>query len=144
MSDQLQVVLEMRQKAEDQAARQVADLERQRDQLQGQLQALEDYARDYQLQLSRPGQMAMHQRQVIQAYLQQVQEAMVGMQDKIRLAERGIDQARQRWLDAHQKKQGIHKLVEQRQQQAQRQLEQQEQKQSDALSQLRFGQGRSD
>lgn len=138
MADQLATVLQLRVLEEEKAAEKKLVLERNLSSLQQQLTSLEDYALDYQARLSATGTISIQQRQLLSAYLHQVQTAILGQLEKIAAAETQVEQARSLWLAARLNKQAIEKLMEKRLV-AQAELEvQRDQKETDALNQVRF------
>lgn len=138
MTQGLDVVLTLRTQALDKAAQRLQQQEQQLAQLQSQAKALEDYALDYQRQLSTEGVMGAQQRQIIAAYLNQVQQAIIGQYEKITQQTQQVADAKARWLEARLHAQAMEKLIEKRQHEAQQQQEKLEQQAADALSQVQL------
>ena len=87
MAEQLELVLQLRQQALDKASQRMQQVEQQLQLLKQQATALEDYALDYQKQLASEGLIGIQQRQLLVAYLSQVQTAVIGQYEKISQAE---------------------------------------------------------
>lgn len=138
MSGQLATVLQLRVREEEKAAEKKLVLERNLSSLQHQLASLEDYALDYQVQLSATGTISIQQRQLLSAYLHQVQTAILGQLEKLSAAEVQLEQARSLWLEARLSRQAIEKLIEKRASSEAVREAQRDQKETDALNQVRF------
>lgn len=138
MSQQLEVVLKLREQELEKLEQQLGVAQQQLSLLTRQRGALEDYAMTYQQQLSAQGSMPMQQRQIIAAYLLQVQSAIVGQGEKITQAAEQVEQVKQKWLQARLNKDAIAKLVEKRQQDEVSRAEKQAQKTQDDLNQSAF------
>jgi flagellar FliJ protein len=138
VSSQLDTLLRLRDQEVEKRERQLTYVQQQLAQLEAQSQALEEYALSYQQQLSAIGAMSMQQRQLIAAYLQQVQSAILGQSEKIALAKQQVDIARQHWSKARTDREAIAKLMEKRAKDAQRIADKQEQKLQDELVQAKF------
>ena len=138
MTSQLDTVLRLREQEVEKRQRHLTYAQQQLAQLEAQSQALEEYALGYQQQLSAVGAIGMQQRQLIAAYLQQVQSAILGQSEKIALAKQQVDVAQQHWLKARTDREAIAKLMEKRAEEAQRLADKQEQKLQDELVQVRF------
>ncbi|MBP7900518.1 MAG: flagellar export protein FliJ [Gammaproteobacteria bacterium] len=138
MAEQLEVVLQLRQKVLDKASERLQQVEQQLQTLKQQATALEDYALDYQKQLASEGVIGIQQRQLLVAYLNQVQTAVIGQYEKISQAEHQVVAAKAVWMDAHLQTKAIEKLIEARKKLKQQATEKREQQASDALSQVRF------
>lgn len=138
MAEQLEVVLQLRQKALDKASERLQQAEQQLQTLKQQATALEDYALDYQKQLASEGVIGIQQRQLLIAYLNQVQTAVMGQYEKISQAEHQVVAVKSVWMDAHLQAKAIEKVIEARKKLKQQAAEKREQQASDALSQVRF------
>lgn len=138
MAEQLELVLQLRQQAVDKASQRLQQVEQQLQTLKQQATALEDYALDYQKQLASEGVIGIQQRQLLVAYLSQVQTAVIGQYDKISQAEHQVIAAKSVWMDAHMQAKAIEKLMEERKKLKQQQHEKREQQAADALNQVRF------
>lgn len=132
MSAQLELVLQLREKAEKEARENMQRVESQRDALKQQILQMEDYIRDYQRQFADQTTVtSMQKRFLLMIYVEQIQSALVGHQDKLSSYERSVQALRQIWLETRQQKLGIERLLEKRQQEAKLQYARLEQKQLD-------------
>lgn len=138
MAEQLELVLQLRQQAVDKASQRLQQVEQQLQILKQQATALEDYALDYQKQLASEGVIGIQQRQLLVAYLSQVQTAVMGQYEKISQAEQQVGDAKKVWMEAHLQAQAIEKLISERKKMKQQTLEKREQQASDALNQIKF------
>lgn len=138
MPKSLMVVLQLRERELDKASQQLQHLEQTLSTLKAQAQALEDYAVEYQQQLSAQGMISIQQRQVIATYLNQVQTAIIGQYEKIKQTEAQVDVVKKAWIDARVQVQAMEKLVDSRKKELRRKQEKQEQQAADALSQVQF------
>jgi len=131
MSEQLKLVLKLKDQAEENARQQLARAEGQRDELQSQITALEDYVKDYQRQLSSSVQTSMQQKHILMSYIQQVQQAIAGHIERLNASHMAVGFAREAWLETKRQKIGIEKVVESRAEDEKRQEALREQKLSD-------------
>lgn len=138
MAEQLAVVLKIRQQALDKASERLQQVEQQLHLLKQQARALEDYALDYQKQLASEGVIGIQQRQLLVAYLSQVQTAVMGQYEKISQAEHQVTDAKAVWMDAHLQAQAIEKLIAERKKVQHQAAEKREQQAADALNQVKF------
>ncbi len=117
MSAQLRLVLQLKEKAEQEARENMQRVESQRDALGQQIAQLEGYVVDYQRQFADPTQItSMQKRYLLMVYVEQIQTAIAGHQEKLAHYERAVQQLRQAWLETRQQKLGIERLLEKRQQ----------------------------
>ncbi len=142
MAEQLDLVLQLRQKTVEQASQRLQQVEQQLQTLKQQAKALEDYALDYQKQLASEGVIGIQQRQLLVAYLSQVQTAVMGQYDKIAQAEHQVVDAKNVWVEAYRQAKAIEKLIEERNKVKQQQADKREQQASDALNQVKFAASR--
>jgi flagellar protein FliJ len=138
MASQLELVFQLRQQAVEKASQRLQQVEQQLQTLNQQATALEDYALDYQKQLANEGLIGIQQRQLLVAYLNQVQTAVMGQYEKIGHAEHQIVDAKKVWMEAHLQAKAIEKLIEQRKKVQQQLQEKREQNASDALNEVKF------
>ena len=132
MSAQLELVLKLREKSEEEARENMQRAESQRDALKNQILQLEDYVRDYQQQFADPNTVTtMQKRFLLMIYVEQIQTAISGHQNKLVAYEHSVTHLRQIWLEARQQKLGIERLLEKRQQEAKIHQARLEQKQLD-------------
>ena len=132
MSAQLELVLQLREKAEKEARENMQRVESQRDALKNQILQLEEFVRDYQRQFSDPNTItSMQKRFLLMIYVEQIQTAIAGHQSKLESYELSVDQLRQIWLETRQQKLGFERLLEKRQQESRQYQEKMEQKQLD-------------
>lgn len=142
MAEQLELVLQLRQQAVDKAGQRLQHVEQQLQTLKQQATALEDYALDYQKQLASEGVIGIQQRQLLVAYLSQVQTAVMGQYEKISQAEHQVVDAKAVWVEAHRQAKAIEQLIAERKKVKQQVLEKREQQASDALNQIKFAASR--
>lgn len=138
MAEQLELVLQLRQQALDKASQRMQQVEQQLHLLKQQATVLEDYALDYQKQLASEGLIGIQQRQLLIAYLSQVQTAVIGQYEKISQSEQQLVDAKKVWMDAHLQAKAIEKLIDERKKLQQQAIEKREQQASDALNQVKF------
>lgn len=144
MAEQLELVLQLRQQAVDKASQRLQQVEQQLQTLKQQATALEDYALDYQKQLASEGLIGIQQRQLLVAYLSQVQTAVMGQYEKIAQAEQQVIDAKSVWVEAHRQAKAIEKLIEERTHIKRQLIEKREQQAADALNQVKFAAGQRD
>lgn len=144
MAEQLELVLQLRQQAVDKASQRLSQVEQQLQTLKQQATALEDYALDYQKQLASEGLIGIQQRQLLVAYLNQVQTAVMGQYEKIAQAEQQVVDAKSVWLEAHRQAKAIEKLIEERTNHKRQLIEKREQQAADALNQVKFAASQRD
>lgn len=144
MAEQLELVLQLRQQAVDKASQRLQQVEQQLQTLKQQATALEDYALDYQKQLASEGLIGIQQRQLLVAYLSQVQTAVMGQYEKIAQAEQQVIDAKSVWVEAHRQAKAIEKLIEERTSIKRQLIEKREQQAADALNQVKFAASQRD
>lgn len=144
MAEQLELVLQLRQQAVDKASQRLQQVEQQLQTLKQQATALEDYALDYQKQLASEGLIGIQQRQLLVAYLSQVQTAVMGQYEKIAQAEQQVVDAKNVWVEAHRQAKAIEKLIEERTNRKRQLIEKREQQAADALNQVKFAASQRD
>lgn len=138
MTEPLEMVLQLRQQAVDKASQSLQQLEQKLQTLKQQASALEDYALDYQKQLASEGLIGIQRRQLLVAYLNQVQTAVLGQYEFISQAEHQVISAKAVWIEAYLQAQAIEKLLEQREKSKQQSRDKREQQASDALNEVMF------
>lgn len=144
MAEQLELVLQLRQQAVDKASQRLQQVEQHLQTLKQQATALEDYALDYQKQLASEGLIGIQQRQLLVAYLSQVQTAVMGQYEKIAQAEQQVVDAKNVWVEAHRQAKAIEKLIEERTNIKRQLIEKREQQAADALNQVKFAASQRD
>ncbi len=144
MAEQMELVLQLRQQAVDKASQRLQQVEQQLQTLKQQATALEDYALDYQKQLASEGVIGIQQRQLLVAYLSQVQTAVMGQYEKIAQAEQQVIDAKSVWMEAHRQAKAIKKLIEERTNHKRQLIEKREQQAADALNQVKFAASQRD
>ncbi len=144
MAEQLALVLKIRQQALDKASDRLQQVEQQLHMLKQQARALEDYALDYQKQLASEGVIGIQQRQLLVAYLSQVQTAVIGQYEKISQAEQQVVDAKSVWVEAHRQAKAIEKLIAERKKIQYQAAEKREQQAADALNQVKFSASQRD
>lgn len=130
-------VIQMAEDAERDAAAKLAKTQQQLMQAEAQLQGLEQYRGDYQQQWQKKGQMGVSGEWLMnyQRFLSQLETAIEQQRNSIRWYQQNVDKARDLWQKAYTRLEGLRKLVQRYQQQAQQQANKIEQKDMDEIAQ---------
>lgn len=130
-------VVQMAEEAERDAAAKLAKTQHQLIHAQSQLQGLEQYRGDYQDQWQKQGQMGVSGEWLMnyQRFLSQLETAIEQQRNSIKWHQQNVDKARDLWQTAYTRLEGLRKLVQRYQQQAQQLANKIEQKDMDEIAQ---------
>ncbi|MDM7858054.1 flagellar export protein FliJ [Thiopseudomonas acetoxidans] len=130
-------VVQMAEEAERDAAAKLAKTQHQLMHAQSQLQGLEQYRGDYQDQWQKQGQMGVSGEWLMnyQRFLSQLETAIEQQRNSIKWHQQNVDKARDLWQTAYTRLEGLRKLVQRYQQQAQQLANKIEQKDMDEIAQ---------
>jgi len=110
----LKVIVDLAEKAEQQALSEWGQLQQKLVQEQQQQQQLEDYAAEYQRSLSTPSAQGMTGGAIQNAlgFIGQIKQALTQQQQQLTLIEKQVDSAQQAYLEQHGKVKALHHLLE--------------------------------
>ncbi|NLC10312.1 MAG: flagella biosynthesis chaperone FliJ [Gammaproteobacteria bacterium] len=130
-------VVQMAEETERDAAAKLAKTQHQLMHAQSQLQGLEQYRGDYQDQWQKQGQMGVSGEWLMnyQRFLSQLETAIEQQRNSIKWHQQNVDKARDLWQTAYTRLEGLRKLVQRYQQQAQQLANKIEQKDMDEIAQ---------
>lgn len=130
-------VVQMAEETERNAAAKLAKTQHQLMHAQSQLQGLEQYRGDYQDQWQKQGQMGVSGEWLMnyQRFLSQLETAIEQQRNSIKWHQQNVDKARDLWQTAYTRLEGLRKLVQRYQQQAQQLANKIEQKDMDEIAQ---------
>jgi len=130
-------VVQMAEETERAAAGKLAKTQQQLMHAQSQLQGLEQYRGDYQQQWQKQGQMGVSGEWLMnyQRFLSQLETAIEQQRNSIKWHQQNVDKARDLWQTAYTRLEGLRKLVQRYQQQAQQLANKIEQKDMDEIAQ---------
>lgn len=130
-------VVQMAEETERNAAAKLAKTQQQLMHAQSQLQGLEQYRGDYQDQWQKQGQMGVSGEWLMnyQRFLSQLETAIEQQRNSIKWHQQNVDKARDLWQTAYTRLEGLRKLVQRYQQQAQQLANKIEQKDMDEIAQ---------
>lgn len=130
-------VVQMAEEAERDAAAKLAKTQHQLMHAQSQLQGLEQYRGDYQDQWQKQGQMGVSGEWLMnyQRFLSQLETAIEQQRNSIKWHQQNVNKARDLWQTAYTRLEGLRKLVQRYQQQAQQLANKIEQKDMDEIAQ---------
>jgi len=137
---QLTVVKNMAKTKEQAALRQFSSAQQQLSRMQQQLNSLNDYKKDYliQMQPDQSSRVTAGKLILLQNFLAKIDQSITQQRDVIARASLAVDARRQEWLKAKQYFESIEFLINKQLDQA-RQIEQkQQQKLSDEFSMMSF------
>ena len=125
------------EEVERDAAAKLAKTQHQLMHAQSQLQGLEQYRGDYQDQWQKQGQMGVSGEWLMnyQRFLSQLETAIEQQRNSIKWHQQNVDKARDLWQTAYTRLEGLRKLVQRYQQQAQQLANKIEQKDMDEIAQ---------
>lgn len=132
-SKRLQVVLTMEERREKAALEKLADARRQWDEQQQRLNELRTYHADYREQIRRnqQGVVQVSQLQGWQAFVAQLDQIILRQERLVAQAATVMEQCRQAWLQAYERRRGMEKYIVRCRDQEQREQDTREQKQLD-------------
>ena len=130
-------VVQMAEETERDAAAKLAKTQHQLMHAQSKLQGLEQYRGDYQDQWQKQGQMGVSGEWLMnyQRFLSQLETAIEQQRNSIKWHQQNVDKARDLWQTAYTRLEGLRKLVQRYQQQAQQLANKIEQKDMDEIAQ---------
>ena len=133
----LRPVVQKAEEAERDAAAKLARTQHQLMHAQAQLQGLEQYRGDYQDQWQKQGPMGVSGEWLMnyQRFLSQLETAIEQQRNSIKWHQQNVDKARDLWQTAYTRLEGLRKLVQRYQQQAQQLANKIEQKDMDEIAQ---------
>ncbi|MNE47755.1 Flagellar FliJ protein [compost metagenome] len=136
-AERLAPVVDMAVKAEQDAARQLGQVQAQMLQAQRQLADLQRYRLDYQQQWIEQGQKGVSGQWLInyQRFLSQLETAVEQQGRSVDWHRGVVDKARNAWQEKYARVEGLRKLVERYRQEARQAEDKREQKQLDELAQ---------
>ncbi|TBU98158.1 flagellar export protein FliJ [Stutzerimonas kirkiae] len=139
-------VIEMAERAEQDAARALGQAQQQLGQAQGQLANLQRYLQDYQQQWLTQGRQGVSGQWLVnyQNFLGQLESAINQQQRTVTWYQENLEKLRERWRQCHARLQGLSKLVERYQREARMAMDKREQKLLDEFSQRLAGRPRQD
>lgn len=133
----LKPVVEMAEKAEREAARQMGACQAQLQQAEGKLGDLQRYCMDYQQQMVTQGQQGVTGQWLMnyQRFLSQLDNAIAQQQRNVDWHRSNVDKVRTMWQERYARLEGLRKLVERYMYEARLAEDRREQRQLDELSQ---------
>lgn len=132
-SERLEVVLSLEQRREDQALDGLNRTRQHLQQQQHQLDELRRYQADYRDQMRRgqQGVVSVTKLQGWQAFIAQLDQAIVSQEQQVRKAVEVFEKARDVWREAYERRKGMARHIEACRAQEQRQQDLRDQKQAD-------------
>ncbi|MAL90505.1 MAG: flagellar protein FliJ [Pseudomonas sp.] len=137
-------VIEMAEKAEQDAARLLGHGQTQLNQAEAKLGELEQYFRDYQEQWMQQGSQGVSGQWLMnyQRFLSQLESAIAQQQRSVNWYRDNLRKLREQWQQRHARVEGLSKLVESYQREARIAADKREQKLLDEFAQRLAGRGR--
>jgi len=137
-------VIEMAEKAEQDAARLLGQGQTQLNQAEAKLGELEQYFRDYQEQWMQQGSQGVSGQWLMnyQRFLSQLESAIAQQQRSVNWYRDNLRKLREQWQQRHARVEGLSKLVESYQREARIAADKREQKLLDEFAQRLAGRGR--
>ena len=139
-SERLKVVLELEQRREGEALERMGQARQHWEAEQQRLQELQNYHSEYQTEMrgARQGKVTVGQLQSWQHFISRIAQAITQQQQRVELAARQFDEARQRWQETHERTRGMGRFIDQCRQQEQREDDRREQKHLDEAANNRY------
>lgn len=143
-SERLQVVLTLEQRKEQQALDRMNDVRRQWQAEQDRLEELQRYQQEYhqQMRQQQQGTVPVARLQGWQSFIARLDRLIGEQQARTRQAEQRVEQARQQWHQAWERRRGMEKYIETCRAQEQLARDQAEQKQADEAAARQFSRRR--
>ena len=143
-SERLQVVLTLEQRKEQQALDRMNDVRRQWQAEQDRLEELQRYQQEYhqQMRQQQQGTVPVARLQGWQSFIARLDRLIGEQQARTRQAEQRVEQARQQWHQAWERRRGMEKYIETCRSQEQFARDQAEQKQADEAAARQFSRRR--
>ncbi|SDX08335.1 flagellar export protein FliJ [Marinobacter mobilis] len=132
-SKRLEVVLTMEQRREKETLEKLADARRYWESQQQRLNELRNYHTDYreQIRRSQQGVVQVSQLQGWQAFIAQLDQLILRQERQVAQAAGKMEECRQAWLQAYERRRGMEKYIARCRDQEQRERDIREQKQLD-------------
>lgn len=143
-SERLQVVLTLEERKEQQALDRMNDVRRQWQAEQDRLEELQRYQQEYhqQMRQQQQGTVPVARLQGWQSFIARLDRLIGEQQARTRQAEQRVEQARQQWHQAWERRRGMEKYIETCRAQEQFARDQAEQKQADEAAARQFSRRR--
>lgn len=137
---QMQMLLELEQRREDEAAGNYAQVQQQVDEQKRRLEGLSQYRLDYLRQLQQRGNQGMVSRQFGQyhAFVGKLDEGVEQLHHSLVRLQQVANQRKQQWLAQRRKKESIQHLIDEQQRREALTRARKEQKNLDDFSSQRF------
>jgi flagellar FliJ protein len=134
-------VIDMAERAEREAARQMGECQTALDKVQAQLGALERYRGDYQQQWINEGKNGVSGQWLMnyQRFLSQLETAIAQQMQSVKWHRDNVDKARENWQQRYARLEGLRKLVQRYLDEARAAEDKREQKLLDELAQRLSG-----
>ena len=143
-SERLQVVLTLEERKEQQALDRMNDVRRQWQAEQDRLEELRRYQQEYhqQMRQQQQGTVPVARLQGWQSFIARLDRLIGEQQARTRQVEQRVEQARQQWHQAWERRRGMEKYIETCRAQEQSARDQAEQKQADEAAARQFSRRR--
>ncbi|MCG8516757.1 flagellar export protein FliJ [Marinobacter sp. CA1] len=143
-SQRLAVVLELEQRREQQALEKLAAARDQWQQHQNQLEELRQYQAGYQQQIrnDQQGTVSVARLQGWQAFVTQLDQVIGQQEIKVQKAKEQMEQCRQDWQQAYERRRGMARFIDSCREQEQRAQDARDQKAMDEAAGRAFGRRR--
>ena len=139
-SQRLQVVLEQSRRREQDALNRLAAAQERLQAQRTRLDELERYHADYQNQLREVGQgrLLVSRLQSLQRFISQLALAIQQQQQAVTQFERMLEDARRGWQEAHERRRGMERFIDECRREEEHQIERKEQQHLDEAAMQAF------